>query len=365
MPRRFSGPLLPGKRSTRSYESKKVRSRRLAAQKIQGRFRRSRQTRSYKPTSSFSKNMTKWNSQNSEKKLIPYKNYTNGVGTDFLIEIPGEALPSVGLTNTNTSCIVLQTGNELTDANTDLNQDTGMPTCVAIGGYNFQPYAYNDTSTTPPTTVINKNGATGQYVNITSSQINVNINMDPLINSGDADAVAAAIMPHQFRIIQVKAQRVNSVASGIGQSAEQEPELRSNLFINEAGFDRGLKDDMAAQDPFTWFVNKKKWTVLKDERFTLSNYAQFFTSNSSGSQVRAPISGVSKFPSQRFKKYWLPKPRNKTMLSSFTDSRPAAPVDFNYVVHTVILCKNMGGSGTHDSLHWNVQVNGTTAFMDI
>jgi hypothetical protein len=261
----------------------------------------------------------------------------------------------VGLTNTNTSCIVLQTGDELTDANTNLNQDTGMPTCVPIGGYNFVPY-----SATEP------NGATGRYVKITSSQINLNINMDPLINSGDADAVAAAIMPHQFRIIQVKAKRKNSVAEGVGQAEEQEPALRSNLFVNEKGEHVGLNEDMAAQDPFTWFVNKQKWTCLKDERFTLSNYAQFFTSNTSGSQVRAPISGVSKFPSQRFKKYWMPKPYGKTHLSDLNDgTRAGAPQDFNYIVHTVILCKNMGGSGTHDSLHWNVQVNGTTAFMDI
>ncbi|AXH76444.1 MAG: putative capsid protein [Circoviridae sp.] len=353
MPRRFSGPLLPGKRSVRSYESKRARGKRLAAMKIQRGYRRRRSN--YKPTSSFARQMTKWNSQNAEKKLIPYKNYTNGVGPDFLIEIPGEALPNAGLTNDNTSCLVIQTGDELTDANQDLNSDTGMPTCTAIGGYNFVPY----TSTTPM-------GATGQYVKITSSMINFNINMDPLINSGDADAVAAAMMPHQFRIIQVKARRTNSVASGIGQTEEQEPELRSNLFINEAGSERGLKDDMAAQDPFTWFINQQKWLLLKDERFTLSNYAQFFTSNTSGSQVRAPISGVSKFPSQKFKKYYFPCPKGKTKLSDLNDgSRAAAPTDFNYVTHTVILCKNMGGSGQHNSLHWNLQVNGTTAFMDI
>lgn len=352
MPRRFSGPLLPGKKSVRSYESKKARGKRLAAMPK----RRS----NYKAPATFSKNMAKWNSQNSEKKLIPYKNFTNGVGTDFLIEIPGEALPNVGLTNTNTSCIVLQTGDELTDANQDLNADTGMPTCVAIGGYNFQPYALTDPATN--ITTINKAGATGKYVNITSSMINVNINMDPLIDSGSGNDVADAIMPHQFRIIQVKAKRTNSVASGIGQSAEREPELRSNLFINEAGQDRGLKDDMAAQDPFTWFVNRKKWMVIKDERFTLSNYANFFANNTTQSW---PVSGVTKHPSQRFKKYYLPKPKGKCMLSDFGDSRPAAPVDYNYVVHTVILCKNAGGSGGRDSLHWNVQVNGTTAFMDI
>jgi len=339
--RKYQGPLQPGKRSARVPKRRATKAAKTAPK-------------------SFATNMKKWNSQNAEKKLIPFKNFTNGVGTDFLIEIPGEALPNVGLTNTNTSCIVLQTGDELTDANTNLNQNTGMPTCVAIGGYNFQPYALTDPATN--ITTINKSGATGKYVNITSSMINVNINMDPLIDSGDGNDVADAIMPHQFRILQVKAKRTNSVASGIGQSSEQEPDLGANLFMNEAGQDRGLADDMAAQDPFTWFVNRKKWMVIKDERFTLSNYANFFANNTTSSW---PVSGITKHPSQRFKKYYLPKPKGKCMLSDFDTSRPAAPVDYNYVVHTVILCKNAGGSGGRDSLHWNVQVNGTTAFMDI
>jgi hypothetical protein len=297
--RKYSGPLQKGKRS--AY----VKGTRTQARRPTYKKRSSAVKKKY---TTFNRQMVRWNSQNSEKKIVPYKNFTNGVGVNFLIEIPGEALPNVGLTNDNTSCLVLQTGDELTDANTNLNQATGMPTCTAIGGYNFPPYAYNDTSTTPPTTEINKNGATGKYINITSSMINLNINMDPLIDSGDGNDVADAIMPHQFRIIQVKAKRSNSVASGIGQVAEREPDLASNLFINESGVDAGLATDMAAQDPFTWFVNKKKWMCLKDERFTLSNYANFFANNST---ISWPVSGVTKHPSQRFKKYYFPKPKGR------------------------------------------------------
>ena len=117
---------------------------------------------------------------------------------------------------------------------------------------------------------------------------------------------------------------------------------------------------MATQDAFTWFVNRQMWTVLKEERFTLAGNVLTRTSTN-------PIalgSGVQQYKSNRFKKYWLPMSRTKVRYPfGVASGTTLEPVDFNYVTHTIILCKSTS-TGERPSTHWNVQVNGATAFID-
>ena len=126
---------------------------------------------------------------------------------------------------------------------------------------------------------------------------------------------------------------------------------------------KGLLSDCATQDQLTWFVNKQFWTILKDERFTLAapmlNQRSTTTFNSGISPAQ------HQHKSARFKKYWLPKPKTKVRFegNSVDGLIKEEPVDFNYVVHTVILCKNTS-SGERASNHWSVQANGATAFID-
>ncbi len=336
--RSYSGPLLPGTKSTRVYETKKQRAIRLAKMKYKRSYKRS----SYKPTPSFSNDMNKYNNINCEKKIMPMNNYLNGAASSgYLQDIPCVGLNNAGLTSDALTCVVLQTGRQETTENSTL------PTGVVklMDGYS------NINGTV-------ENRLIGQYAKITSTYLNLNITMDPLLSTTGDEGLAASL-PHQFRLIQVKANRSKMVNPGLAVPNTGHPNLGTNLFRNEEGNARGINSDCATQDIFTWFVNKQFWIVLKDERFTL---ATPFMNNENNSSYGP---NVSSYKSNRFKKYWLPKPKNKVIFRSHTVDGVAKNeiIDYDYVTHTIILCKN-ASSGERPSNHWSVQANGATQFID-
>ena len=307
-----------------------------------------KQSKSYEPSSSFSKNMKKYEKREKEIKIIPMLNYLNGPGSSgYLQDIPAAPLTSAGLTNGALSAIVLQTGSDLTNMNAEMNVDSGQNIAYALGGYQL-------TQGTGAQQMI------GNYCKFTSSYLNVNITMDPVVTASDSPSIVDYTAPHQFRIIQVKARRDKMVAQGLHINDIGEPSIGYNLFLDEQGRPKGIISECATQDPFTWFVNKAHWTVLKDERFTL---AIPFGSYNTTSPL-AIASGVTQYKSSRFKKYWLPKSSDKVKYPFGTPGVTVfEPLDYNFVVHTVILCKNKS-SGERPSDHWNVQVNGATQFIN-
>ena len=79
---------------------------------------------------------------------------------------------------------------------------------------------------------------------------------------GDVGKVFSYAMPHDFRILIVRAKRQNSVDTSVALSTNSElnePALRTNLFIDENGDYRGLVDDTSVADLFNWSVNTAKW----------------------------------------------------------------------------------------------------------
>lgn len=305
------------------------------------------------PTKSFEKNMKLYENLHVEKKFISMFNRTNGpASAGYLQDCPAVAIPNAGLTGLNEglSCVILQTGDTMTNSNTAMNGSLGEQLVYTMGGYKL------DRGTGGVGDII------GNYINLTSSFLNININIDPVsLSNPFNDPLLQSSLPRQFRLIQIKTKRQNSVANG-GSSDQGSltGAIQTNLFINEVNEERGLLDDMSVQDAFTWLINKQKFQVLKEERFTL--YPNVLASKNSDSAVltsQGP-NGITK--SQRFKKYYLPVPKNKVKYD--TEHVAAQPVDFNYIVQTIILCKCMGGSGTPNSLGWNVQANGSSAFID-
>ena len=333
MPRIYHGPLQPGKKSAYVPKGKK--------KKASGRPKKS----SYKPSQAFTRQMNKYNNINCEKKIMPMNNYLNGQGTDYLNDIPCVGMNNAGLTNDALTCVVLQTGRQETTEN------AALPTGVVklMDGYS------NLNGTLPGRLI-------GQYSKLTSSYINLHITMDPFQDDSSTD-VFNSQLPHQFRLIQVKAKLENTVAPGVQISGILGvPSLGKNLFRNENGDARGIDSECSTQDIFTWIINKQFWTCLKDERFTLTSPA-ILQSATENNRFIAP--NVHKYKASRFKKYWLPKPKDKVLFRSNTVDGVAKNeiVDYNYVVHTVILCKNTS-SGERPSNHWSVQANGATAFID-
>jgi hypothetical protein len=315
------------------------------AKRIQTAFRK---RRTYKPTTAFTRQMNKYQSQNAEKKIIPMLNYLNGPGSQgYLADIPAQGLNSSGLVNDSLSCIVLQTGSALTNMNAEMNVDSGGTIAYALGGYAL-------------TQGTGAGQLLGKYCKLTSTYMNINITMDPQNIQNGTDEALDSLCPHQFRLIQVRARRDKMVAQGVHVNDIGEPSIGYNLFLDEQGRPKGLISDCATQDQFTWFVNKQMWTVVREERFTLQS--PLITGRDT-----APItvsSGTKQHNSSRFKKYWLPKPKTKVRYPfGSAVGTTLEPIDYNFVTHTIIICKNTS-SGERASDHWNVQVNGATAFID-
>lgn len=295
----------------------------------------------------FAINMKKYNDINCEKKIIPMSNYLNGPSGSYLGDLPAAELPNAGIVTGALTAVVLQTGGTLTNMNAEMNVDSGQTIAYALGGFELSQG-------------VGAGQLLGKYCKYTSTYLNTNITMDPHLWNNELEDTMDSVLPHQFRIIQVKARRNKMVAQGAQVNDIGEPSIGYNLFLNEQGKPRGIISDIATQDVFTWFVNRQMWTVLKDERFTLAGNVLSRTTT----QPLTLGSGVSAYPSQRFKKYWLPKPKTKVRypFGAVTGTN-LEPVDFNYITHTVILCKSTS-SGERSSAHWNVQVNGATAFID-
>ena len=339
-PRKYSGPLQRGKKSAYVKGSRMNKTKAYYAKKIQRRFRKS-----YRPSSAFTKQMNKYNNINCEKKIMPMLNYLNGSGASYLQDIDGVGLNNAGLVNNALTCVVLQTGRQETTEN--LNLPSG---CVKLMD------GYSNLNGTLPGRLI------GQYAKITSSYININITMNPNDVQNNSANTLNGSLPHQFRLIQVKAKNQNAVAPGVQVPDVGIPSIAKNLFRNEEGNARGINSDCATQDIFTWFVNKQFWTILKDERFTLCA-PTLITSDIVNTVNYSP--NITQHKPTRFKKYWLPKPKDKVLFRSHTVDGVARNevVDYNYIVHTIILCKNTS-SGERPSDHWSVQANGATAFID-
>lgn len=349
--RRFSGPLLPGFRSTKVYETKKQRAYRLRRNKAYKPKRRGVRTARYAPAANWQRQMTKYENQHMEKKFIPFTNWTNGPeSAGYGGILPAVTIPNAGPTGNDVglSAVVLQTGGMLTSANLSMNNTLGSNLCTPLGGY----------ALTRGTGAISD--IIGNYIQIKSTLQRVNINVDPYQSNNQANQdLLNASLPRQFRLIMVKAKRDNSVAAGAStDQGSASGALRSNLWINEKNEERGLLDPMSVQDAFTWLINKQKFMVLKDERFTLFPNMQY-TKTDAVNTASGP-NGIAK--SQRFKNYYLPTPKNKTKYD--VEHASIQPVDFQFVVHTLILCKSQGGSGNPDSKGWNVQSNGLTTYLD-
>ena len=341
--RKYAGPLRRGEKSAYVPGSRKNK-------KGGGRPKSKRSYKSsYKPTSAFTRQMNKYNNLNCEKKIMSMNNYLNGPGSaGYLQDLPCIGLNNAGLINDALTCVVLQTGRQLTQLNAGLNTSVGGTVVTPMDGFSVLSGSGN-------------NQLIGAYAKITSTYMNVNITMDPRVVAGATDAFDGQL-PHQFRIIQVKARRDKMVSPGAQIASYGVPSLSTNLFRDELGRAKGLLSDCATQDQFTWFVNKQFWTVLKDERFTLTTPTML---QSGGEEARVLAPNVTNVKSSRFKKYWFPKPKTKVRFegNAVDGLIKEEPVDFNYVVHTVILCKNTS-SGERASNHWSVQANGATAFID-
>ena len=79
-----------------------------------------KRSKSFRPTPTFNRQMQKYNNINCEKKFMPMNNYLNSSATGYLQDIPAVGLPNAGLDANALTCVVLQTGRQLTTENATL-----------------------------------------------------------------------------------------------------------------------------------------------------------------------------------------------------------------------------------------------------
>jgi hypothetical protein len=306
--------------------------------------------------------------RDKERVMLPWKNFQNGTGADYLGQLPALASPYAGNVTGQVSLKVLQTGENLTSQNDILNTDIAG-SVTTLNGF------------TASSGVANFNGLgeiVGKAAVLTSSFIRFTITMDsqaleyPPEPDGDVKKVFAYAMPHDFRILIVRAKRQNSVDTSVALSTNSElnePALRTNLFRDENGDSKGLADDTSVADLFNWSVNSSKWEKCHEMRCTLKAMVLPYTPGNTGAGVytRLNLDGTPKYPSQITYKKYLPVPKKKVDFG-FQDSTASPPsgqpINFNYVYHTVILARVQGSTSQVTSNTWNVQANGATAMLD-
>ena len=367
MPRIYSGPLLPGFTSTRKTETKKQRSSRLKKQGItysKKQYAKKGKAKSYRRNSAYGGYYAR---ADKERVMLPWKNYQNGTSQDYLGQLPAIASPYAGNVNGQVSLKILQTGENLTEENNTLNTGDIPGSVVAMGG--FQAVSG----------VSNINGVgeiVGKSSVLTSSFIRFQVTMDSqeieYPPDADPDKVFSYALPHEFRVLIVRAKRQNSVDASVALSTNAElntPSLRTNLFIDENGNYKGLVDDTSTGDIFNWVCNTQKWEKCMESRFTLKALVLPYTSGNTGAGVytRLNLDGTPNYPAQKTIKYYMPVPKKKVTFGfqeSTATPPQGQPTNFNYVYHTVILCRLQGGTVQLPSTTWNVQATGSTAMLD-
>ena len=149
------------------------------------------------------------------------------------------------------SCVGLQTGEYLNSSSqqfdTNLTAAGQPPAMYALGGYSMER---GDTSTT----------IDGNSVYFNSGKLNIQINtVNAMSNAGQ---VNDAVGPMKFRVIHVKAKK---------DAAGTTPSISGQLFRDMVNDNAGLMSDMTGRQLFhDYAINRQRWTVVNDKRFTLS-----------------------------------------------------------------------------------------------
>ncbi len=321
--------------------------------------------KAYKPRNSAYGGYT--SRKDKERVMLPWRNFQNGTGTGYEGQLPGIASPYAGNVSGQISLKVLQTGENLTSANDTLNTGDIPGSVQTMGGFLATSGVEN----------INGLGEiVGKSAILTSSFIRFTITMDAQALEYPPDEsptkVFSYALPHDFRVMIVRAKRQNSVDTSVALSTNSElntPALRSNLFIDENGNYKGLADDTSVADLFNWQINKAKWECVHQDFFTLKAMVLPYTPGNTGSGVytRLNLDGTPRYPSQKTIKHYLNVPKKKVDFG-FQDSTSTPPsgqpVNFNYVYHTVVLCRVQSSTSQVPSATWNIQANGSTALLD-
>lgn len=340
MPRKYAGPLQPGKRSAYVKGARKNKPRPRSAGKGLNKVEK-KQVKDIILRKKEFKYSPKW---------INYDNYDPALQTDNQqpITVGATVLPNVYSATNNTVTITgFQMGQYANTASTQLDNAlvaAGQPACMnQLGGIGME-------NGDDQTNII------GDYGLLHSCKCNFQINTSPA--GGNADNVQDAVSPMIFRVIHVSCKQ---------DSAGVTPSLSGDLFRNMTNENQGLMSFMTLKQLMTDFsLNRERFHVHKDFKFKLSEPTEPDYAGTTANQSQRNIA----YPTQKNFTLWMPKPKKKLRFADrdngLTNAYEWTNADFiSYVI--ILCCREQNTSGNYSSTfkRWTCSTQGMTKYRDV
>lgn len=256
--------------------------------------------------------------------------------------LPNVNSPSNGIV----SIIGLQTGEYLNSSSLQLDANltsAGQTPCMYnLGGFSMPR---GDTSTT----------IDGNEVYFNSGKVTLQINT---VNAeANADQVNDAVGPMDFRVIHVKAKK---------DAAGTTPSISGQLMRNMVNDNAGLMSDMTQRELFHDFsINRQRWTVVNDKRFTLAQPVQ---PNYAGTSANQPVRNRS-YPSQHRCTLYFDKPKKKLRMSEADNgtNNNQEPNNYDYIHSIFVLCTRQqinSSQFSNTAKCWTLTTKGQTTYRE-
>lgn len=339
MPRKYAGPLLPGKKSAYVRGARKNQPRKSKAKVGLNKVEKNQ--------------VKKIVASRKELKYCPswinYDVYNPDLYTDTqLPAISGAVvLPNVYNSGHNVATIVgFQTGHYLNTASQALDSAltaSGQGPCMnALGGFGMEK---GDTSTT----------IDGDYAYLHSSKVTLQIN--GLVAGNNAGTVNDAVTPLCFRILHL---RTKKDATGTT------PSLTGDVFRDMVNQNGGFMSDMTQRQLMNdWSINRDRFEVKHDIRFKLSEPIQ---PAYAGTVANRLVNNLP-HPTEKRVTLWLNKTKKKLRFNGQDNGTTNAyePLNYDFVDYIFVLCdREYIDSSDYSSTQkrWVVTTQGQTKFRD-
>ena len=341
-PRKYAGPLQPGKRSAYVKGTRAGKRRPKSAPAKRG-------------LNKVEKKQVKAIIANKKEfkyspKFINYDNYDPALYTDFQrpITVGATTLPNVYSAANNTVTIVgFQMGQYANTASSQLDAAltaAGTNPCMnQLGGIGME-------------NGIDQTNIIGDYALLHSSKVNFQINTSP--QGGNADNVAETVSPMIFRVIHVSCKQ---------DQAGITPSLSGDLFRDMTNENKGLMSDMTLKQLMTDYnLNRERFHVHKDFKFKLSEPVE---PDYAGTTANQNVLNLP-YPTQKNFSLWMPKPKKKLRFSDTDNGLTNAYewLNADFVSYVFILCcreQNTGGNYSSTLKRWTCSTQGQTKYRDV
>ena len=337
MPRKYAGPLQPGKRSAYVKGARKNRRRRPAAKKGGLNKIEKKQVKGIIAARKELKYCPNWRNHDHYDPA----NYSD---TQLAPILASTILPNVfDVGNGVTSIVGFQTGNYLNSNSQQLDANlvaAGQNPCMyALGGYGMER---GDTSTT----------IDGNEVYFNSGKINFQINtvvtttssIDPMVN------------PLCYRVLHVKCKK---------DAAGVTPSTSGQLFRDMTNDNAGFMSDMTQRQLFhDYGINRQRFIVLKDMKFKLSQQL----APTLGANVNQPVPNYP-YASQKNFTLYLDRPKKKLRMGEADNgtNNYFEPNNYDYVHYIYVICcreQINSGSFSQTGKAWTITTQGQSTYRE-